>query len=98
VLDRLPVLPSGKVDRKALQSVPGKVLANEQAIVPPRTQAQNKLGRGVQELLHVDQIRLNQKFPNACHWYPPLRVNWPDDLALLDHKKAGWSGMGPSHG
>lgn len=62
LLDRLPLLPSGKVDRKALATTPGKVLRDEKDICPPRTQLEKKLGEMWQELLRVEQVDIERNF------------------------------------
>jgi acyl carrier protein len=62
LLDHLPLLPSGKVDRKALAAISGKSLRGEQEIVPPRTPLEKRLASMWQELLRIEGIGVDQNF------------------------------------
>jgi hypothetical protein len=42
-LDQLPLLPSGKIDRKALSPGVGEPLQDAQELMPPRHAAESKL-------------------------------------------------------
>jgi acyl carrier protein len=61
VLEELPQLPSGKVNRKALAAVQGTILI-EQGIAPPRTETERKLGEIWKELLKVEEVGVEQNF------------------------------------
>ena len=62
LLERLPLLPSGKVDRKALSEQKQKLLADEQPVLTPQTQLEKRLAEIWQELLHAEHIGLEQNF------------------------------------
>jgi len=62
LLQRLPLLPSGKVDRKALAAASGTALAEQRQIVLPRTALEMRLAEIWQELLHFEHIGLEQNF------------------------------------
>ncbi len=55
VVERLPVLPSGKIDRRAVQSLSGTALKAERLVVLPRT-ASEKLLFGVWQMLFPDAV------------------------------------------
>jgi hypothetical protein len=60
--DRLPRLPSGKVDRCALAAGPPVDLADGRPMVAPRDQAEDLLVRIWQELLEVRPIGVTDDF------------------------------------
>jgi non-ribosomal peptide synthase protein (TIGR01720 family) len=65
VVDRLPLTPSGKVDRKALaaQARPGAgVPADEAAFVAPRTPVEAQLAAIWRQLLHLQQVSVHDDF------------------------------------
>jgi acyl carrier protein len=61
VLEELPLLASGKVNRRALAGMAGVVLA-EQGMTPPRTETERKLGEIWKELLKVEEVGVDQNF------------------------------------
>ena len=60
-LEALPLLSSGKVNRRALATVPGVSLA-EQGIVAPRTVVEQKLAEMWAEVLKVKEVGVDQNF------------------------------------
>ena len=62
LLHELPLLPSGKIDRKALSPGVGVPLKDEQELVSPRNEVENKLAEVWRELLALDQIGIDQNF------------------------------------
>ncbi|MGH7831048.1 MAG: phosphopantetheine-binding protein, partial [Candidatus Binatia bacterium] len=62
VMDSLPLLPNGKIDRRALPS-PGRARPNlETALVPPRNPTEQELTRIWTEVLDLDSIGVNDSF------------------------------------
>lgn len=62
LLDRLPLMPSGKVDRKALPA-PEKVNQMEaETYVPPRTPLEQMVAEMWKEILRVERVGLNDNF------------------------------------
>jgi acyl carrier protein len=61
VLEELPLLASGKVNRRALAGMAGVVLT-EQGMTPPRTETERKLGEIWKELLKVEEVGVDQNF------------------------------------
>ncbi len=57
----LPLLPSGKVNRRALATVEGVVLS-EQGMVAPRTAVEQKLAGMWREVLKVGKVGVDQNF------------------------------------
>jgi acyl carrier protein len=57
----LPLLPSGKVNRRALATVEGVVLS-EQGMVAPRTPVEQKLAGMWREVLKVGEVGVDQNF------------------------------------
>jgi amino acid adenylation domain-containing protein len=61
-LEKLPLTPNGKIDRKALPA-PDKTRADSQAsFVEPRSEMEREIAKLWQELLHVEQVGLNDNF------------------------------------
>ena len=62
VLDHLPLMPSGKVDRKTLPA-PEKVnQATADAYVPPRTPLEQMVAEMWKDILHVERVGVNDNF------------------------------------
>jgi amino acid adenylation domain-containing protein len=61
-LRAMPLLPSGKVNRKALLLVPRDALRDEVGLVPARTEMESKLADIWQELLEVKKVGIDQNF------------------------------------
>lgn len=62
VLDALPLLSSGKVDRDALPAPDGSRPAVETAFAPPASQTEKTLARIWSEVLGVDRIGIHDSF------------------------------------
>ena len=60
-LDRMPVLPSGKIDRLALPA-PDGVRPDGEAFVAPRTALERSVSELWQELLEIDRIGIDDNF------------------------------------
>jgi acyl carrier protein len=60
-VEALPLLSSGKVNRRALSSVAGVSLA-EQGIVAPRTEVEQKLAAMWAEVLKLKEVGVDQNF------------------------------------
>jgi len=60
-VESLPLLPSGKVNRRALSAVQGVSLA-EQGTVAPRTDVEKKLAEMWAEVLKVKEVGVDQNF------------------------------------
>ncbi|WP_438040320.1 amino acid adenylation domain-containing protein [Sorangium sp. So ce128] len=61
VLDRLPLSPNGKVDRRALPA-PDATAAARRAYVAPRTEAERILAEVWAEVLHRDRVGIEDNF------------------------------------
>ena len=61
VMEQFPLLPSGKVNRKALRATAGVPLA-EQGMAPPRSETEQALAEIWKELLKVDEVGVEQNF------------------------------------
>ncbi len=61
-IPKLPTLPSGKIDRKALSPGVGVPIRDGQELVPPRNEAESRLAEIWRELLAVDQVGIDQNF------------------------------------
>jgi acyl carrier protein len=60
-MEKLPLLPSGKVDRRALEETSGVALS-EQGLVRPRTEVERKLAEIWVELLKTKEVGVEQNF------------------------------------
>jgi len=61
-IERLPLLPSGKVNRAALAQCPAKELVSEQDSVAPRNEIESQLTEIWRELLKVQSIGVEHNF------------------------------------
>jgi acyl carrier protein len=61
-VDRLPLLPSGKIHRGALPGLPAVALREEAKFVEPRNEREKKLVEIWKELLRVQQVGIEQNF------------------------------------
>lgn len=61
-LERWPLLPSGKVDRRAVAMEAGEPLAEAEGHAGPRTEVERKLAAVWQELLKVEKVGVDQNF------------------------------------
>jgi acyl carrier protein len=61
-LEQWPLLPSGKLDRKAVLRAPAVPLADYDALVAPRTEVERKLAAIWQELLKLERVGIDQNF------------------------------------
>jgi amino acid adenylation domain-containing protein len=62
LLDRLPLLPSGKINRNALAFAGGTALTDQGQVVLPSSDVERKLANIWQELLEVEQVGIDQNF------------------------------------
>jgi len=62
LLQALPLLPSGKVNRKVLSPALGKLLSDEAAKKLPHTETEKKLASMWQELLKTEDVGTEQNF------------------------------------
>jgi amino acid adenylation domain-containing protein len=62
LLERLPLLPSGKVNRKALALGGATPLTDQEKLVLPSSDVEHKLANIWQELLEVEQVGVDQNF------------------------------------
>ena len=62
LLDQLPLLPSGKIDRKALSPGLGVPLTDMKGLVGPRSDVEHKLADIWRELLVVEHVGIDQNF------------------------------------
>ena len=63
-LDQLPLLPRGKIDRKALSPGVGEPLQGGRELIPLRNAAENKSADIWRELLAVEQLEMVRIFLN----------------------------------
>jgi amino acid adenylation domain-containing protein len=61
-LEQWPLLPSGKVDRKAVLAASALPLADYDGLVAPRNEVEHKLAAIWQELLKLEQVGIEQNF------------------------------------
>jgi acyl carrier protein len=61
-LEQLPLLPSGKVDRKAVLAAGAVALSDYDGLAPPRTDVERKLAAMWQEVLKLEQVGIDQNF------------------------------------
>jgi acyl carrier protein len=61
-LEQWPLLPSGKVDRKAVAALGGVALADGEGAAAPRTEVERQLAGIWQELLKLDSVGSDQNF------------------------------------
>jgi amino acid adenylation domain-containing protein len=62
VLDKFPLTPNGKIDRKALPAPASERAQSKQAFTPPRTPAEETLARIWRELLRQPEIGIDDNF------------------------------------
>lgn len=62
VLERLPLSPNGKVDRKALAALQGKELQSHTTFLAPRTPEEQKLAEIWCEVLRRDRVGVHDNF------------------------------------
>jgi len=61
-LDALPVLPNGKVDRKALPAPDRSGLAEQETYLPPRTPLEEALARTEAQVLGIGRVGIEDNF------------------------------------
>ncbi|MGB9178315.1 MAG: amino acid adenylation domain-containing protein [Pyrinomonadaceae bacterium] len=61
-LERLPLTPSGKIDRRALPRTDGLRPELEAAYVPPQTEAQRSIATIWQAVLRIEQVGVHDNF------------------------------------
>jgi acyl carrier protein len=62
LVDAFPLLPSGKVNRKALSSMAAERIVAERTFVAPRTETEEKLTQIWREVLSIDQVGVEDNF------------------------------------
>jgi acyl carrier protein len=62
LVDAFPLLPSGKVNRKALSSMAAERIVAERTFVAPRTETEEKLAQIWREVLSIDQVGVEDNF------------------------------------
>ncbi|MEM9594614.1 MAG: amino acid adenylation domain-containing protein, partial [Acidobacteriota bacterium] len=62
VLDRMPLTPNGKVDRKALPAPTSSALSGRSPYVAPRTEAERRVASWMGELLGADEMGAEDDF------------------------------------
>jgi acyl carrier protein len=62
LLEALPLTPNGKVNRRALPDPDGRRPDLEVAYVPPQTELEQTIAKIWRDVLHVEQIGLNDNF------------------------------------
>jgi non-ribosomal peptide synthetase-like protein len=62
IVDRIPILPSGKIDRRACQSLHGHQLRVERELVPPRTETERMVLALWQRLFGTDDLSCADDF------------------------------------
>ena len=62
VLDKFPLTPNGKTDRKALSATASKQASARQTFTPPRTPAEETLAKIWRELLRQPEIGIDDNF------------------------------------
>jgi amino acid adenylation domain-containing protein len=62
IIDRLPLLPSGKVDRRALQEVDTEDTVRAETFIAPRDSFELGLARIWEETLNIQQISIRDSF------------------------------------
>jgi acyl carrier protein len=61
-LEQFPLLPSGKVNRRALRTASGTWLSEPGGMAPPRTETERGLAEIWKELLKVEEVGVEQNF------------------------------------
>ncbi len=61
-LDALPLLPNGKIDRKALPAPAGPVLASSRDITAPRTELERTVAQTMQAVLKAAELGIHDDF------------------------------------
>jgi acyl carrier protein len=61
-LEALPLTPNGKIDRKALPSPEVRRSEGESGFTPAKTEMERTVARIWEEVLHVEQVGLNENF------------------------------------
>jgi amino acid adenylation domain-containing protein len=59
---RLPLLPNGKIDRKALPSPDLNQVAEERVFIAPRNETEEKIASIWRELLHLERVGIDHNF------------------------------------
>ena len=62
VLEKMPLSPNGKVDRKALPPPDGEPVAGAESFVAPRTPREQKVAKIWREVLDVKQVGIHDNF------------------------------------
>ena len=62
VLDKLPLMPNGKIDRKALQAPEVTRIKNNATFIKPQTQIEKQIAELWQKVLKVEQVSIDDNF------------------------------------
>ncbi|MBD2200522.1 hypothetical protein H6G08_34690 [Calothrix anomala FACHB-343] len=62
LLDALPLLPNGKVDRRALVATDGFSPTLAAAYEPPKSEVERNIAAVWQEVLHLEKVGINDNF------------------------------------
>jgi non-ribosomal peptide synthetase-like protein len=84
LVDKIPVLPSGKVDRRACQALNGRPVRLERTIVPPTTPTEAMVQAAWQELFHSDEVSCGDDFFTTLGGYSLLASRF---VSLLRSEK-----------
>lgn len=91
VLDSLPLLPSGKLDRAALSLSRVEEVASKRDLIPPQTDLETMIASIWQDLLQLDQVGLQTNFFDQgghslllLQVQERLRINSGVDIAVTD--------------
>jgi len=90
VIDRIPVLPSGKIDRSACQHLRGRSLRIEREIIPPSNDAEKLLIQIWRSIFHKDEISVTDDFFDDLGGYSLLASKFVSILRN-DHGHRGLS-------
>ena len=61
-LDILPLLPNGKIDRRALPALDNQRPELTATFKPPQSETEQQIGKLWQEVLHLDKVGINDNF------------------------------------
>ena len=62
IVERFPLTPAGKIDRKALQKIPGRRQELTRSHVPPRTATEQAVAEIWRDVLGVDNVGAQRRF------------------------------------
>lgn len=89
IVDRIPVLPSGKIDRSACLRLKGKPVRIEREIVPPASEAEELVLKVWKEVFRQEEISVDDDFFNDLGGYSLLASKF---VSLL-RNEYGYKGL-----